>query len=115
MSNYKLARITLKHGNKEDLPELCLGEPAYCKDTGDLYIGNEKGMPPTRIGSITEEQLKAFEERINEALELAKKTSSIFRADILQGVEKVGTITINTSGVSVRDVSGDVAFSIDPT
>ena len=115
MSNYKLARITLKHGNKEDLPELCLGEPAYCKDTGDLYIGNEKGTPPTRIGSITEEQLKAFEERINEALELAKKTSSIFRADILQGVEKVGSITINTSGVSVRDVSGDVAFSIDPT
>ena len=125
MSNYKLARITLKHGNKEDLPELCLGEPAYCKDTGDLYIGNEKGTPPTRIGSITEEQLKAFEESINEALELAKKTSSIFRADILQGVEKVGSITINTSGMSVKGVttdaetgeitSGDVAFSIDPT
>ena len=115
MSNYKLARITVKHGNKKDLPELCLGEPAYCKDTGDLYIGNEKGMPPTRIGSITEEQLQAFEERINEALELAKKTSAIFRADILQGVTKVGTITIDTSGVSVKDASGDVAFSIDPS
>lgn len=115
MSNYKLARITLKHGNKEDLPELCLGEPAYCKDTGDLYIGNEKGTPPTRIGSITEEQLEAFEQRINEALELAKKTSAIFRADILQGLTKVGTVTIDTSGVSVKDTSGNVAFSIDPS
>ena len=114
MANYKLARITFKHGNKEDLPELCLGEPAYCKDTGDLYIGNEKGTPPTRIGSISEEQLQAFEARINEALELAKKTSAIFRADILQGVTKVGAITIDTSGVSVKDASGDVVFSVDP-
>src|SRR5574344_1062655 len=103
MSNYKLARITLKHGNKEDLPELCLGEPAYCKDTGDLYIGNEKGTPPTRIGSITEEQLEALENMLNEALNLAKKTSATVQTDILQGSEKVGSISIDTSGVHIRD------------
>lgn len=115
MSNYKLARITLKHGNKEDLPELCLGEPAYCKDTGDLYIGNEKGVPPTRIGGISEEQLEALERMLNEALELAKKTSAAVYTDILQGSDKVGSISIDTTGVHVRDIDGNVAFSIDPS
>lgn len=115
MSNYKLARITLKHGNKEDLPELCLGEPAYCKDTGDLYIGNEKGTPPTRIGSISEEQLEALENMLNEALNLAKKTSATVQTDILQGSEKVGSISIDTSGVHIRDINGGVAFSTDPS
>ena len=57
MANYRLCRITMKHGNKRDIPELLLGEPAFCKDTGELYIGNGEGLPPTRVGSISEEQL----------------------------------------------------------
>ena len=52
---------------------------------------------------------------LNEALELAKKTSAAVHTDILQGSDKVGSISIDTSGVHIRDVNGGVAFSIDPS
>ena len=105
MANYRLCRITMKHGNKRDIPELLLGEPAFCKDTGELYIGNGEGLPPTCIGSISEEQLRALEQQINEALKYAKKTSSTLETDLVANGVKVGSVSINNQGVNVKDVN----------
>ena len=113
MSTYRLCRFTMKHGNKQDIPELLLGEPAFCKDTGELYVGNGIGKEPTRVGSISEEQLKALEKQISDILELAKKMSSTLETDLMAGTEKLGKLTINSQGVNVSDIDNNVKFSID--
>lgn len=38
--------LKFKRGTSRHLPEqLEIGEPAYCYDTGELYIGDEVGLP----------------------------------------------------------------------
>lgn len=113
MSNYRLCRFTMKHGNKQDIPELLLGEPAFCKDTGEMFIGNGAGKEPTRIGSVGEEQVKALEEQVNQAIELAKKTASTLETDLVVNGTKLGSVSINSQGVSIKDVNNNVKFSVD--
>ena len=113
MSNYRLCRFTMKHGNKQDIPELLLGEPAFCKDTGEMFIGNGKGKEPTRIGSVGEEQVKALEEQVNQAIELAKKTASTLETDLVVNGTKLGSVSINSQGVSIKDANNSVKFSVD--
>ena len=113
MSNYRLCRFTMKHGNKQEMPELLLGEPAFCKDTGEMFIGNGKGKEPTRIGSVGEEQVKALEEQVNQAIELAKKTASTLETDLVVNGTKLGSVSINSQGVSIKDANNSVKFSVD--
>jgi hypothetical protein len=35
--------IKLKRGNKANLPSLSIGEPAFCLDTNELYVGTAGG------------------------------------------------------------------------
>lgn len=115
MSNYRLCRFTMKHGNKQEMPELLLGEPAFCKDTGEMFIGNGVGKEPTRIGSVGEEQIKALEQQVNQAIELARKTASTLETDLIINGTKLGSVSINSLGISVKDNSNNVKFSVDST
>ncbi len=38
-----MQQILLKRGLENDLPELAVGEPAVCTDTGNFYIGATSG------------------------------------------------------------------------
>ena len=113
MSNYRLCRFTMKHGNKQEMPKLLLGEPAFCKDTGEMFIGNGEDKDPTRIGSVGEEQVKALEKQINDILELAKKTASTLETNLMSGDTKLGSVSISSQGVTVKDASNNVKFSVD--
>ena len=48
-----VSTIRVKRGTKYNMPTLKDGEMAFCKDTGELYIGNvtNKGYTITKIGS----------------------------------------------------------------
>ena len=35
--------IQFKRGQKDRLPRLKQGEPGFCTDTGDMYVGSPKG------------------------------------------------------------------------
>lgn len=47
--------LKFKRGIFKHLPKkLEIGEPAYCYDTGDLFIGNERGEPVLIGSPVTE-------------------------------------------------------------
>ncbi len=50
MSNNKQTRFSLRKGLKHDLPTHApLGEPLFCADTGELYIGMGEGVKPQLV------------------------------------------------------------------
>ena len=50
MSNNKQTRFSLRKGLKQDLPTNApLGEPLFCADTGELYIGMGEGAKPKPV------------------------------------------------------------------
>lgn len=113
MANYK-ARLQLKHGKKADLPtDGRLAEPMYCTDTHELAIGNDKGEEYTFIGGVSKEQIEALERSINEAIELATKTASAIETDLIINGTKLGSVSINNLGISVKDNNNSVKFSVD--
>lgn len=51
MSNIKQTRISLRKGLKSDLPSHApLGEPLYCTDTGEIYVGMGNDSPLKKVG-----------------------------------------------------------------
>lgn len=55
--------LQFKRGMEENLPQLKIGEPAFCTDTGNLYIGGSSGNlrinRDVRIGSLNALETKA--------------------------------------------------------
>lgn len=43
--------IQFKRGKKNDLPYGLEGEPLYCTDTNELYVGQGKDLPPKLINA----------------------------------------------------------------
>lgn len=41
--------VQFKRGKKNDLPYGLEGEPLYCIDTNELYVGQGKDLPPKLI------------------------------------------------------------------
>lgn len=57
MSSIKQTRISLRKGLKSDLPSHApLGEPLYCTDTGEIYVGNgdDKTIQPLLRNKVAE-------------------------------------------------------------
>ena len=53
---YNMTTILLKRGLKANIPaSASLGEPWYCTDTGELYIGQGNGIPLKRIGILIDD------------------------------------------------------------
>ena len=49
-----MALIKLKRGNKANLPSLEVGEPAFCLDTNELYVGTASGNKLAGDGTFLE-------------------------------------------------------------
>ena len=50
MSNNKQTRFSLRKGLSSDLPNHApLGEPLFCTDTGELYVGMGEGLPVKKV------------------------------------------------------------------
>ena len=50
MSNNKQTRFSLRKGLSSDLPTHApLGEPLFCTDTGELYVGMGEGAKPKPV------------------------------------------------------------------
>jgi len=48
-----MATIKIRRGLKQDLPsEGASGEPLFCTDTKELYIGVGPGSPPVKIAAF---------------------------------------------------------------
>lgn len=82
--------IQFKRGKKNDLPYGLEGEPLYCTDTNELYIGQGEGHAPKLInangtGGGTTENIKA--ENVN-----IKDTNNNFTSTHVEGaLEEVST------------------------
>ena len=85
MSNIKQTRISLRKGLKSDLPSHApLGEPLYCMDTNELYIGMGEDKALQLVVSMSE-----FSSYINSKLEL-----NVIDFGALGGIENSVTDTI---------------------
>lgn len=59
--------IKFKRGLFKNLPKtLEIGEPAYCIDTGELYVGNDDGIPELVVMADMEFDGGRFDEVIEE-------------------------------------------------
>ena len=69
MSNNKQTRFSLRKGLSRDLPTHApLGEPLFCTDTKELYIGMGKGIKPQPVTNkeLTDTENIPLQETIEE-------------------------------------------------
>jgi hypothetical protein len=65
MSNNKQTRFSLRKGLKQDLPTNApLGEPLFCTDTGEMYIGMGDGLPLNKV--VDADLVSQFYNKANE-------------------------------------------------
>lgn len=71
--------IQLRRGAKASLPTLADGEPGWCKDTKELYIGSVKVADEAVFGQITSLQNRAsnLENEIGKKLTASKAASQV--------------------------------------
>lgn len=75
-------KVLIKRGLKADLPEhLPLGEPAFCIDTGELFIGMGEGEPlkPIVDGDLVNRVANKFDDVTVEESEDAEEPGSILK------------------------------------
>lgn len=57
--NNNVKSIRIKRGIKEDLPNrVPLGEPIFCVDTKELYVGMGDTLPPAKINNNTDNDIQ---------------------------------------------------------
>ena len=98
--------IQIKRGMKKDLPQLKDGELAFCKDTKELYVGNN-GNENISVTKKIEDRLDAVDSQLeqiktntkNEILKEKKENILREKLGILSQVEimKQSELLINTA------------------
>ena len=105
--------VQFKRGKKNDLPYGLEGEPLYCTDTNELYVGQGKDLPPKLInangtggsggGTEIDDNSTGLTttwsaSKINQMFEDLKYTPikiNSFRANLSTFVYEVGTVLSN--------------------
>lgn len=105
-------RVILFHGNVGAMPSLALGEPAFCVDTGQLFIGNGVAsipiggarLPPGNYVDITV-SLDGLTWTINPHVVDASKMAQIATSRLL------GRVTAGTGDVEVITIAQAMGFA----
>ncbi len=98
--------IQIKRGMKKDLPQLKDGELAFCKDTKELYVGNNGNENVNIVSDVS--IANTSEELINENVVSFKVgTSNVTGVDLTNQMEQSLVSLDNIEGKSVREEVND--------
>lgn len=98
MKNVK-STMQFKRGKKNELPNGLEGEPLYCTDTNELYIGQGEGHAPKLInangtGGETTEDIKEYMEKVDD---LEKNKINLIDDDTsMEGIDDTEFPTLTT-------------------
>lgn len=90
--------IQLYRGNRADLPTLAQGEPAFCMDTGEFFIGNINsntlinGLRGKRVIAIGDGFTHAYNPAVENALNIARGYTGMSTDDFITAIDDNGGI-----------------------
>lgn len=101
MAIVQISKLQVRTGDQADLPQCDIGEMAFATDTQNAYIGNDPAIVPPNGATPTNTQL--LTNSPNCVINFAQLTSGHF------------TMTANTAGVYITNVSTGHVYSVNLT
>ena len=114
-----MSQIKLKRGMKANLPSsLPLGEPAFCLDTQEMYVGQGKGKPLTKVNAQDFKEIDSKFKQTNAQLsELANKGTTV---EVLERVTKeeierqisdgtIANLTIENASIGYKKLDSNLS------
>lgn len=111
MAVTEVAKIQVRHGLQENLPQLDAGEFGWCTDTRRLFIGNGVTGDPDYAPVIGNTEILTVVSNATLEANIAILQSNVASLQSQLGIS-TATLTDNTGTLSNISVSGNVAISV---